>query len=74
MLKHIEDRNHSILELINKLKTTSYRIEAIINFLRGKGKRSLGNSQRKIVGDRDRRKDKDKGKSGEPLGGQMIGI
>lgn len=30
MLKHIEDRNHSILELINKLKTTSYRIEAII--------------------------------------------
>ena len=51
-----------------------HRIEAIINFLRGKGKRSLGNSQRKIVGDRDRRKDKDKGKSGEPLGGQMIGI
>lgn len=30
MLKHIEDRNHSILELINKLKTMSYRIEAII--------------------------------------------
>ena len=37
-------------------------------------KKEFGDSQRKIVGDGDGRKDKGKGKSGEPLGGQVIGI
>ena len=39
-----------------------HRIEAIIAFLRGGGKRIWGNSQRKVVRDGDERRDKGKGK------------